>query len=431
MQGLRSILSSIKNKLRKSISVFRFCLLSVRYKRIIERLNVKLGKEPIRVGFLGYLDGPSCDVFTELYNKFSNDSRFICSVITVPYTHDEKGKMIKKQQVAIDYLESRGIKPLPGYDEENDVYVDYSGLFDLVFFEVEYDWVHPYFKAQNFPQALSFVIPYGQYLANNIIHHLSCEMMSYVYMVFPTSVSVGKMMKKYSVINGRNICNIYLGNPKTDVFFFPPRQYDDVWQKANSLQKRIIWAPHHTWADYSNFEFYSDFFLNYAESHKDDIFLAIKPHPALRDSLKSINKWSDEKIEFYFDRWRNGKNTALFEGAWYDLFMSSDAMILDSIGFMLEYSLSMKPACVLYRENEKGDRIMKFSECGEEVYNLLYHAKSQQEVESFIGLIKNGDDPSFEFRKKYIENNYLPPYNKSGSENIYNYIIEVIEKNER
>lgn len=431
MVSVRRILSIIKNKLRKVFYYYRFSFLSVKYGKIKDRLKNKLGKEPIRVGFLGYLDGPACDVFTELYYKFSNDSRFVCSVITVPYTHDEKGKMIKKQQVAIDYLESKGIKPLPGYDEKNDIYVDYSGLFDLVFFEVEYDWVHPFFKAQHFSQALSFVVPYGQYLANNIAHHLSCEMMSYVYKVFPTSVTVGKMMKKYSEIKGRNICDKYLGNPKTDVFFFPSHHYVDVWKKARSSQKRIIWAPHHTWADYSNFELYSEYFLDYAELHQNDVFIAIKPHPALKDSLKNINKWSDDKIDSYFSRWRNGVNTSLFEGEWYNLFMSSDAMILDSIGFMLEYSLSMKPACVIYRENERGERTMKFSECGEDVYNLLYHAKSQSEIENFLGMIKKGEDPLFERRKLYIENNYLPPYQQSGSENIFNYIVEEIENNER
>lgn len=303
-------------------------------------------------------------------------------------------------------------------------------MFDLTFFEVEYDWVHPYFKAQNFPNALSFVIPYGQYLANNIHYHLSCKMMSYVYKIFPTSVAVGNMMKKYSLIKGRNICDRYLGNPKTDIFFFPPRPYIDVWVKAHKNQKRIIWAPHHTWAEYSNFISYSDFFLDFAERHKEDLFIAIKPHPALKDSLKNVNKWSEEKIDSYFKKWQNGMNTDLFEGEWYDLFLSSDAMILDSIGFMLEYSLSMKPACVLYRENGEGKRTMKFSECGEEVYNLLYHAKSQAEIEVFVDFIKKGIDPKQENRKAFIDNNYLPPYNKSGSENIYNYIIETIDRND-
>jgi signal transduction histidine kinase len=43
------------------------------------------------------------------------------------------------------------------YDEKNDIFVDYSGLFDLVFFEVEYDWVHPFFKAQHFSKALQIL----------------------------------------------------------------------------------------------------------------------------------------------------------------------------------------------------------------------------------------------------------------------------------
>lgn len=104
MLNIRKILSAQKNQVNRFFLRQRYKLLAVRHRKILKKLKAKLGTEPIKVGFLGYLDGPSCDVFTELYYMFDKDKRFNCTVVTVPYTHDEKGKMIKKQRLAINYL---------------------------------------------------------------------------------------------------------------------------------------------------------------------------------------------------------------------------------------------------------------------------------------------------------------------------------------
>ena len=402
----------------------KFIGLSISYRKIKKRLRNQIDKQPIRVGFIGYADGASCDIFTNLYKIFEKDSRFLCSVVVLPYTHDDKNAMIKKHQKAMEYVQSRGITPLPGYDEKNDVMINYCGSFDIVFFENEYDWIDSLFKVENFRDALSFVIPYGQYLADNIQYHLSHKMMSEVFRVYPTSKPISRMMKKYSDIFGWNINSEYLGNPKTDCFF-NVGEVEDVWKKAKEGQKRVIWAPHHTWAPYSNFLTYYKDFMDYTKAHKD-IFIAFKPHPALRDSLRDINKWSEDEINQYFDAWKNGDNTDLFEGAWFDLFQKSDAMILDSLGFMLEYSLSGRPACVIYRVDEKGERVMKFSDCGEELYGNLYHAKNMVEIKDFIDMIKKGEDTNKETRLEYLRENYTPPYGKTGAENIYNDVLKLI-----
>lgn len=415
----------LKGWLVKPYKRIKFVGLSISYRKIRLRLRKQFGKEQIRVGFIGYADGASCDIFTNLYKIFDHDSRFTCKVIILPYTHDDKNAMIKKHKNAMEYVRSQDIQPLPGYDEKNDVMINYGGSFDIVFFENEYDWIDPLFKVENFRDALSFVIPYGQYLADNVQYHLSHKMMSEVFRVYPTSKPISKMMKKYSDIFGWNINSEYLGNPKTDRFFNVGK-VEDVWKKAKEGQKRIIWAPHHTWAPYSNFLTYYNDFLEYARVHKD-IFIALKPHPALRDSLRDINKWSEEEIKQYFDAWKNGENTDLFEGAWFDLFQKSDAMVLDSLGFMLEYSLSGRPACVIYRVDENGNRVMKFSDCGEELYEKLYHAKDMQEIENFLAMIRRGEDNQKEVRLEYIKDNYTPPYGKSGAENIYNDILKMLE----
>ena len=76
--------------------------------------------------------------------------------------------------------------------------------------------------------------------------------------------------------------------------------------------------------------------------------------------------------------------------------------------------------------NEKGQREMTFSECGEEIYKRLYHAKNEKEIRSFIEMILRNEDNRRDIRNSYVFNNYLPPLNKLGSENIYNYVVKLI-----
>lgn len=386
------------------------------------RIHRKLKNgEQIRVGFIGYPSAPSVDVFSNLYDVFSKDKRFKCVVLAFPYTHDDKDSMIEKYIKTLDYLEERKINVIKGYDKDTDTYVNYKDEFDIAFFEIEYDWVRPEFKTHNFRKALTYFIPYGPYVADNIAYHFAAKMMSEVHCIFTAARNEREMVKKYSEIRGLNVCKEYLGYPKNDIFFNKNITPNDVWKKAKPTQKRIIWAPHHTWAAYSNFHTYAKFFLDYAQKH-DDVFIAFKPHPSLHDSLKNIDRWSRERINDYYAQWINGDNTALFDGAWFDLFMTSDAMIMDSISFMQEYALTKKPSCVLIRENRDGEREMKFSECGEDLYTYLYHAKNTKEVEMFIENIHREEDPMFEERNRFVERNYQPPFGRTGSENIYEYV---------
>ena len=175
------------------------------------------------------------------------------------------------------------------------------------------------------------------------------------------------------------------------------------------------------WANYSNFMQYKDFFIQLAEKYKDTLQIAFKPHPALKSSLKEKQLMSEDEVDEYYKKWNNMPNTQLETGGWTDLFLTSDAMILDSIAFMLEYSLTGNPSCVLYREDQKGERIMKFSECGEEVFELLYRAKTYEECEDFIKrIVIDGNDIGKEEREFYIRKNYLPPHNNSAELNIFN-----------
>lgn len=403
-------------------SIYAFCA-KCRIKRLISK------GEQVRVGFIGYASAPSVDALSDVCNVFETDERFNCFAVVVPYTHDYKDAMIKKYKMAYDYACTKCNNVLHGYDINTDVYINYKNQFDVVFFEIEYDWIRPEFKVENYRNSLTYFIPYGPFLADNMEHHFSHRMMSIVHRIFPTANNEIPMLKKYSNIYGLNIMKQYLGYPKNDKFLNRHQVLSDVWKKAKNGQKRIIWAPHHTWAHYSNFLTYADFFLNYIQMY-DDISIAFKPHPALRDSLIKVNGWTSEQVDFYYSKWKEVENGELCEGEWFDLFMTSDAMIMDSISFMMEYSMTFKPSCVLYREDKTGRREAMFNECGEELYKQLYHAKNEGEIIQFLSMIKNNQDCNFISRLKFLKENFISPNEELAANNIYNFVLSEISIDE-
>ena len=418
-----------RRRVRKKIASYfpesklkNFLYLNNCYKKTLKRIQQKiLNSEKINVCFIGYQDGASCDVFTSLYNLFNTDKIFNVSVICLPFNHDSEIDMLEHQHVAMEYLKTLKIPAIPGYDEKTHTFINHHDKYDIVFYEVDYDWIRPEFSVSNFPNALNFFIPYGQFLADNIDYHFSQKMMSEFYCIYPPAKNIMNMMKKYSYVEGINVNSEFLGNPKTQSFFDRNYSPKDVWKSQQSCLKKIIWAPHHLWANYSNFLEYKDFFVKLAQKYRDKIQIAFKPHPALKGSLREKAGWSDEQIFNYYNLWDKMPNTQLETGGWTDLFLTSDAMIMDSIGFMLEYSLTGKPACVQYKEDRQKQRIMKFSECGEQLFNLLYHSKNETEIISFIeNVVLNDNDIKKSKRQKYIIENYLPPYENTASQNIYN-----------
>ena len=389
------------------------------YLKIKKKLSEKIERnEKLQVCFMGYQDAENIDVFTDLYQLIKNDNVFEVSVVIVPYTHDDKNEMINIQNKSELYLKKKNIIPILGYNSKADDYLNLYDKFDIVFFEVEYDWIPKQFSPKNFPHALTYYIPYGQFLANNIQHHFNQKMMNQFYKIYPTSKEVAKMMKKYSLIKGINISK-FLGNPKNQKFFNTSKSIKNVWKIQNDKKKKIIWAPHHMWASYSNFLYYKDIFIELSQKYKNTVQFAFKPHPALKQSLISQKIMTEEEVRKYYEYWQTTENCQLEEGEWFDLFQGSDAMILDSIGFMLEYSLTGKPACVIYRK-KNNKREMKFSKVGEKIFQLLYKASTKDEIENFINaMVIANNDLQKNKRMDYIYKNYTPPNNNTAELNIY------------
>ena len=130
----------------------------------------------------------------------------------------------------------------------------------------------------------------------------------------------------------------------------------EVWRPVG-LKKRVIWAPHHSFENqkpYAKlcafFDLY-DFMLELAEEYRDTIQFAFKPHPMLKPRLYHL--WGKRRTDEYYRKWADGANTQFEDGEYFDLFLTSDAMILDSVSFIPEYSATGKPAFFTYGKDTR------------------------------------------------------------------------------
>ena len=227
--------------------------------------------------------------------------------------------------------------------------------------------------------------------------------------------------------NGRNaVVTGYLGIE--DLIDTQYKVKNNYWKFLENQRKRIIWAPHHTLEPvgpihFSCFLDYCDFMVEMAKKYADKIQIAFKPHPLLRSKLEHF--WGEEKTNSYFENWANMPNTALVEGDYTDLFLTSDAMIHDSGSFLIEYLYVNKP---VMRTSNGIPLEDLFNDFTLDALKNYYHAYKTDDVEEFINNVIEGVDPLKEQRTRYV-NDVLMPKKGLPSENILNDIINSIDKN--
>ena len=74
-------------------------------------------------------------------------------------------------------------------------------------------------------------------------------------------------------------------------------------------------------------------------------------------------------------------NGLLCEGDYNDLFLTSDAMIHDSMSFIAEYLYVMKPSLFLMNDPDIENRLNDF---GRMAVRQHYHAYNEQDISDFI-----------------------------------------------
>lgn len=368
--------------------------------------------------------------YDALYRLMERNERFNPTVLVCPVVNRGRKHMLESLQHCYDSFKKRGYNVLLSYNDEKGTYVDVRNELnpDIIFYTNPYKGlIDDRYYIYRFRDILTVYVTYGfgntkdfSFNFNQPLHNL----------VWRNYVETNKHLD-YARFGGKNrgrnaVVTGYLG-----VENLIDSQYKvkiNYWKLNGNQRKKIIWAPHHTLKPvgpihFSCFLDYCDFMVEMAKKYADKIQIAFKPHPLLRPKLEHF--WGEEKTNSYFETWANMPNTALVEGDYTDLFLTSDAMIHDSGSFLIEYLYVNKP---VMRTSNGVPLENLFNDFTLEALRYYYHAYKTDDVEVFINNVINRIDPLKEQRTRYV-NDVLMPQNGLPSENILNDIINSIDKN--
>lgn len=391
--------------------------------RLLNRINMRIKYylgQPIKVCL--FCSRISDWEFDGLYWLLEHSRVFKPFVVVKPFVSQGQEAMVEFMNQTYEALSKRGYRTIKTYNEENDEYINLRKSLkpDVIFYTMYWPpHFHKNYYINKFYDKVSFFTSYSF----DCMEHpevTNFEINNWVDMYFVHSELNKKWAQKNMDNRGKNV--FLSGSPKLDILFDPIYQPKSVWKPQNKSKKRIIWAPHHSdhfpkWQYQCN-SFYEicDDMITIAEKYKDEIQIAFKPHPMLKAKLIAL--WGKETTEAYYNKWATLENAQLEEGDFIDLFLTSDAMIMDSISFIAEYMAVNKPTLFTIG---KTSRIF-LNPFGTECFKFLYQAQGNLplEIENFIqNVVINGNDIKFEERLEFVKNNIVPPCNQSASKNIY------------
>lgn len=394
----------------------------------IARLREKL-ENGEKISVCLFVSRINCWMFEELYRVLQESGKFEPIVVVKPFMSRGKEYMIECMESTYEALIEKGYDPIKGYDAETDTYFDLRENIDpdiLFYTKFWKPHFHDNFYINKFRDRLNLLIDYG-YNVSDHKEALNFDLQNSVDMYFYYSDLQKNMVSKYMRNKGKNV--VITGAPKLETFFDPEYIPTDPWKPQDKPKKRIIWAPHHedktkaTMYQLDAFYDLYDVMLEIAEKYKDTVQFAFKPHPILK--VKLYRYWGESATDKYYQKWADLENGQFEDGEYIDLFLTSDAMILDCLSFIAEYTATNKPA--LFTETSTSRVLL--NDTGSAIYEYMYHAKDdlKKEICSFIdNVVIGGEDTLAEGRTEFIKEHMLPPNGKTACENIYDSICSYI-----
>lgn len=402
-------------------------------KRQDKYLQVLRNKDRIRIVF--FFQSASQWKYDKVYHLFEADEKFEPIVVVVPFNmHIYYGieEYLTIMNQGIEFAKSHGYQYLSSYDPKTKKFIDIKKIInpDIVFFSLPYKNTFYKYHLYNYRDKLCCYVPYSFFpdSATYTTANANLPFHNYLWKFFVDSKFQKSVSEHYALNQGENaeISGCLSMENIIDKAYRPK----DVWKPQAKSKKRIIWAPHHT-IDYltnaGTFLIYADFMLSIAEKYKDDIQIAFKPHPVLRLRLNKI--WGEEKTNEYYNKWETLENTQLANGSYIDLFLTSDAMIHDSMSFIIEY-LFMPDKPVLYLLKDVEKLPFDMNEFGMDGYNAHYHSDTENGIEDFIQKVVLQNKDSLVSQRQDCFKRYLKPIdNYLPSQVVYNAIKNAVGKN--
>lgn len=418
----------------KDIDIFK------EVKHNIEEINIKnlSKKENIKIGFVLYTSSMwSCD---KLFKMLQQNKRYELYIIICEINDGTEESRKKNYNATLEYFKQNGY-PVIGLNEKKE---KASKEMDVIFYLTPFSILPNEMNIQNLPlRILTIHIPYSFMVAERE-EKFDLLMYQLTWKFFVDTLIYKKLMKEKCLTGDDNV--IFCGYTRMDEFI----QDDDktinekLWKIPKNNGERvykIIYAPHHSVfneeAGFSTFDQNYLFIYNLAKKYKNNTSWIIKPHPLLRGRIVNSGFFKDvSEYDNYLNMWNELPNAKVVtDGTYFDIFKTSDTMILDSVSFLAEYQYVHKPLLLLTRETQH------FNSFGEKLKEILYCTEGDNfdNIEKYLKevIIEEKDsmkDKRMNFFDKYL--NYYDYNNQQlSSEYIYNYLEntfrEIGEKNER
>ncbi|MDD2365364.1 MAG: CDP-glycerol glycerophosphotransferase family protein [Desulfuromonadaceae bacterium] len=356
------------------------------------RLN-RIQNRPIHIVFVCHMTA-LWNMFDSIYEAVSYDSTFIATVVSLPYRHDSLQNGEYKDDGVFEYLQTKSINVVKGYDKENNKWLNPLDLApDYVFFQTPYN---------NFPDEWSTVnlsllskicyVPYGGCIyAGEVDEIVNPEdFFSKVSIVFKENeYSKDKFIKRFSQKKWFSGISTYIsGCPKLD-FLTESESYTGIsWRRGlHEGVKRILWTPRwRTTEGNCHFFDYKQFFIDYCNDHRNIDFI-FRPHPLSLQNFLKTGELSPSDLENMESAYRNSSNMSIETNSGYeDSFVTSDFLVSDMSTILFEYFATGKP--VIYTH-----RVDHFNEFGKQMSEGFYWVKNSTELHDVLEMLLSGQDP--------------------------------------
>jgi CDP-glycerol glycerophosphotransferase (TagB/SpsB family) len=193
----------------------------------------------------------------------------------------------------------------------------------------------------------------------------------------------------------------------------------DVYNESLGMDKHyIIYAPHFSFKNsvlrLSTFDWNGKYLLDFARAHRELDWI-FKPHPQLKLKVIQDGIMTENEINEYYDEWAK-IGLVYDQGDYFNIFMSSDALITDCSSFLSEYLPTKKPVIHMISEN-----MVALNSISKVTSSHYYKAHDLRELEFYLNdVIINKNDP---LREKRINDiNILTSDGNSASSRIVSHL---------
>lgn len=339
-----------------------------------------------------------------VYEEAIKDKVFDVYILAVP----NKFENAEVDSDAYDFCKAHGYKVIDAYDREKKEFFDLKKLEpDYVFFPRPYDYYLPkqYTSIEVSKYAKPSYVSYCYVAEGGEILETCYDkyFTSFCYFVFPDNDST----EQYCKNNHR--LSLLLGTKKIIRTPYPRFDLMKRWEgcepehwkiKKESVKKRIIWTPR--WATdkrmgATTFFEYKEFFLKFAEEHKDCDFM-FRPHPLAFQHFIDTGHMTEEEVQAYKKICEAGSNTQIDERSEYlDSFASADILVSDMSGVMEDFLVTGSPLVFCSFEQE-------VNEANKKLLDAFYISHNKDEMREILEMLIAGNDPKKEQRKEIVRN---------------------------